>query len=230
MSFKYFFIFLFSLSLVSLNALSQSAGPKCKIKAVVFDFSGVIMSKNVPQIAQFTAQSFGATQTEAFEAFKQLKEYESKGGNEEQFWSDYAQSKHKKLPPDWFDQLNKVRIEAISEIPGMTNLVKDLQRQGFRTPLLSNGKRQTQVKQELGYYSLFHPVILSSKLRMKKPDPEIYQVLLKELKLKPGEILFVDNKKENVDTAKALGMDGIVFFDTQQLIQELKKRGIEIKP
>lgn len=46
---------------------------------------------------------------------------------------------------------------------------------------------------------------------MAKPDPEIYEYLFETYKLKPEECFFIDDLSANIETAKKLGMDGIVF-------------------
>jgi glucose-1-phosphatase len=42
---------------------------------------------------------------------------------------------------------------------------------------------------------------------MRKPDSEIYKTLLRQHELSPKRTLFIDDKKENTDAAKALGLE-----------------------
>jgi putative hydrolase of the HAD superfamily len=65
--------------------------------------------------------------------------------------------------------------------------------------------------------------VLAFEIGVKKPDLAAYQILLNRLNVLPEEILFIDNKEENVKAAKTLNIDGIVFFNAKQLIEELKK-------
>ena len=51
----------------------------------------------------------------------------------------------------------------------------------------------------------------SYDLGLLKPDPLIYQVVLQKLGAKPQEVIFIDDKKKNVEAAKSLGILGIVF-------------------
>ena len=67
---------------------------------------------------------------------------------------------------------------------------------------------------------------VSFKLKMKKPDLEIYQHVAKELAAKPEECLFIDDMLENIEAAEQVGFDGIQFFDAKQLREELQKRGV----
>lgn len=223
------YIYLFSLFLIACCTSLQSDQPKPKVKAIVFDFGGVITKKNVTVIAEFISKSLNISQPEALQTLAKLKQFEHKGGKEIDFWPKFGNSIGKKITADWLNQLKEARLQAIEEIPGMNNLVKDLQKQGYKTALLSNGKRLAGIKKERGYYDLFHPIILSSEVGIRKPDPKVYRLILNQLNMKPEEVLFIDNKIENVKGAQSVGMDAIEFVSMKQLTQELKQRGIVIK-
>ena len=51
----------------------------------------------------------------------------------------------------------------------------------------------------------FDYVWLSFELKCRKPDKKIYKIVEKDCKIKPGNILFIDDSKENIETAKQLG-------------------------
>eukprot|EP00747_Dinoflagellata_sp_TGD_P184383 gnl/TRDRNA2_/TRDRNA2_39950_c0_seq1.p1 gnl/TRDRNA2_/TRDRNA2_39950_c0~~gnl/TRDRNA2_/TRDRNA2_39950_c0_seq1.p1 ORF type:complete len:235 (+),score=49.05 gnl/TRDRNA2_/TRDRNA2_39950_c0_seq1:57-707(+) len=54
-------------------------------------------------------------------------------------------------------------------------------------------------------------VIVSSKVRSAKPDAAIYELFCQRSGLQASECVFVDDKKENVAAAEALGFRGILF-------------------
>lgn len=66
----------------------------------------------------------------------------------------------------------------------------------------------------------FSPVVVSCDVGLRKPNPEIYKLTLKKLKLKPSETLFIDNQEWNIRPAKKLGMKAILFKSNEQLFQE----------
>ncbi len=226
---KCFYIFFSFLCLAGFSSFSYAAQHKTQIKSIVFDFGGVIAKSNHDEIAQFIANSLNLSVEEAVEASVELKKQMTQGVKEGDFWITYANSKGKTLPKDWMDQLNEARFRSLKTIPGMVSLVKNLQNQGFQTALLSNVRQsQAQIKSKLGYYELFEPVLFSYEIGVSKPDPKAYSILLERLKLPPEVVLFIDNKASNIEAAKAAGMDAILFIDAQQLIRELKQRGIEV--
>ena len=61
--------------------------------------------------------------------------------------------------------------------------------------------------------SLFDFVIASSELNVRKPDPDFYQLALEEAKVKPNEVVFLDDLGINLKPARALGMHTIKVID-----------------
>jgi putative hydrolase of the HAD superfamily len=199
------------------------------ITVIVFDFSGVIAKLEKKELANFVAQSLQIPQAEAWHALKKLKKDLQQENTEEDFWIAYANSEGIRLPEQWVDKLNEARIHALKEIPGMVNLVKDLQRQGYQTALLSNAsERPTALRRSSSYYQLFHPVLFSSEIGARKPHRKAYQILLDHLDVSPEAVLFIDNRLKNVKEARSLGIDGIRFKNRDKLIRQLEKRGIKV--
>ncbi len=56
------------------------------------------------------------------------------------------------------------------------------------------------------FYQCFERVYFSYEMGMRKPDDVIYNYVLKQNDLTPRNTLFVDDKKANTDSAKALGI------------------------
>lgn len=56
------------------------------------------------------------------------------------------------------------------------------------------------------FYKCFEKVYFSYEMGMRKPDVEIYHALIRQHELSPKRTLFVDDKKDNTEAAKALGL------------------------
>ncbi|WP_068469748.1 HAD family hydrolase [Candidatus Protochlamydia phocaeensis] len=223
-----FLSFLFPLfCLTCLPSLVSAQTPPVKI--IVFDFGGVIAKGDKQEIGNYIAKTFDISPEEGLKSQTELKQYLTQGGSEQDFWKMYAQSKGKSLPDQWIEKLDQVRLRAIKEIPGMVNVVKTLQKQGYQTALLSNVRMsQAKLKRQLGYYSLFDPVLLSYEIGVDKPNAKAYQILLDTLGAPPERVLFIDNKPQNIEAAKSMGIDAILFQNADQLIREFRQRGIII--
>ena len=68
-------------------------------------------------------------------------------------------------------------------------------------------------------------IVESSKVKLKKPEIEIYQLAEELAKTKPEEILFIDNKKKNLESAQQLGWQTFWYdsADYEQSSADLEK-------
>ena len=67
----------------------------------------------------------------------------------------------------------------------------------------------------------FDKWILSHEVGFKKPAVEIFQRAIEWALVEPEKILFIDDMKEHVEVAIALGMQGIHFVSVEQLREEI---------
>jgi putative hydrolase of the HAD superfamily len=75
------------------------------------------------------------------------------------------------------------------------------------------------------FSNFFQAAYYSNKIGLRKPEPEIYALLLEKEGLKAGETFFVDDKKENVEAARTLGIHAYQLTNRnnlQGLLAELK--------
>lgn len=70
-------------------------------------------------------------------------------------------------------------------------------------------------------------IVVSGDEKLIKPDPKIYQVLLKRYNLKAEESVFIDDNIQNIETAKDLGFATIHMKQETDLGQELRNLGFE---
>ncbi len=68
----------------------------------------------------------------------------------------------------------------------------------------------------------FDSLIISAEVGVMKPEAKIYQIALDRLKVRANEAAFVDDMPANIEAARALGMQGIVFRDPRQVKENLK--------
>ncbi len=76
------------------------------------------------------------------------------------------------------------------------------------------------------YYANFDSVEVSCDNGLRKPDPEAFKISALHLKANLSECIFVDDKQENLDAAKKLGMKTILFENNRQFFNDLKKFGV----
>jgi len=61
---------------------------------------------------------------------------------------------------------------------------------------------------------------------VRKPNPGIYKLLLKKLRLPAKKVLFIDNREWNLRPARELGIKTILFESNRQLIRSFISKGI----
>lgn len=199
-------------------------------RAIVFDFGGVMtIESNREVVVNFLCRSFSLSQ-EQFEVVNQQKRAAVKEGKtDEEFWLKYAAEHDVWLPEDWTTSFHQVMKQAIGVNSQMYELVNELKTRNMPIALLSNiDERLGKIIRDFGLYEPFEPCLLSYQLGLEKPDPQIYQVLLKEMNLPAEDIIFIDDRAENIEAAKHLGLDAILFLSPCQLKNELAIRGIHL--
>lgn len=111
----------------------------------------------------------------------------------------------------------------LSVDPGTLAVLHALQAGGTRLALLSNAGADFSGWLRHGSFApLFERVFVSGELGLVKPNADIYEHVIAELGIAPEELLFVDNRAENVEGARAVGGDGHVFTDAAGLERWLR--------
>ena len=64
---------------------------------------------------------------------------------------------------------------------------------------------------------LFDPIIISSRVGLRKPGFGIYRLACERAGVFPDSAAFIDDQEENVAAARLLGMEGIVYENPEQL-------------
>jgi putative hydrolase of the HAD superfamily len=75
----------------------------------------------------------------------------------------------------------------------------------------------------------FDALVLSHEVKAMKPQAAIYRAALEQANCAPEECFYTDDLAAYVESAKAMGIDGVVFQSREQLEGELAARGIEWK-
>lgn len=97
----------------------------------------------------------------------------------------------------------------------------------YQIGVISNvgGELSSFLPQE--YLKNFRHQTLSYKVGWLKPESQIYLEHLKLSGTKPEETLFIDDRQSNVDGARALGMEAVLFTDTKKLKDDLHSFGLK---
>ena len=122
------------------------------------------------------------------------------------------------------DAYNAIIVE---ENTAILPLVKEIREQ-YRIAVLSNTSEE-HWKKSLECAPMLHMFpqkFTSFEIGAMKPASIVYDTVIRHLAVEPSSVLFIDDVKENIDGAKACGMQGIVFSSVEQLRTDLRTRGI----
>lgn len=67
------------------------------------------------------------------------------------------------------------------------------------------------------FADFFHYAYYSNETGFRKPELEIYELMLQQQFLNPNETLFIDDKKENIEAAKALNIQAFQLIDRDKI-------------
>lgn len=193
------------------------------LRAVIFDFGGVLMRTQDSSPRRSLAQRLGVS----LEALLHLV-FESESArlatlgqiSTWQHWENVRLALG--LPPD---QAAEVASAFWSGDALDTDLIAYLRRlrPRYRTALLSNAwdDLRNALRHQWNIEDAFDEVIISAEVGLAKPDPRIYQLALMRLGVMPNQAVFVDDFVENVIAARSVGMQAIHFRDPSQVRSEL---------
>lgn len=97
----------------------------------------------------------------------------------------------------------------------MVELIHDLRANDFRIGVLTNNVREFRDWwwPLMDFESVFHTIVDSHEVGMRKPNPAIYHLTMDRLGATPSRTAFLDDIQANVDAALALGIHGIKVDD-----------------
>ena len=73
-----------------------------------------------------------------------------------------------------------------------------------------------------GDYDIFDEVYASNLMGISKPDSDFYRYILKKEGIKPENTVFIDDSEENILSAQKIGINSILFTDSDSLKQQIK--------
>lgn len=112
-------------------------------------------------------------------------------------------------------------------VPGMRELLAELGRGPRPVHALSNYPSWWRMlDDELHLSRHLAWTFVSCATGVRKPAPRAFRLPTETLGVPAGEILFVDDRDENVRAARAEGLDAVHFTDADALRRELLARGV----
>ncbi|EJN07187.1 HAD family phosphatase [Herbaspirillum sp. YR522] len=209
--------------------------PATGIRAVVFDFGGVLFDWSPLHVyrhliaddderLRFLSEVCSSSWNVQQDAGRTLAE------GTELLVREHPQ--HESLIRAFYDRWKEMLRGPLDD--GVT-LLKDLH--AMRMPLfgLTNWSAETfpYARENYDFLGLFQDIVVSGEERCIKPDARIYQIALARYRahladLQPGELVFIDDLKKNVEAAQTLGWHAIHHIDAARTRGELQALGVAV--
>jgi putative hydrolase of the HAD superfamily len=201
------------------------------IKAVIFDFGGVIVRTAERQLRHQWDERFGLPHGTVEETV-----FNSERGRAAQH-GVYSESEHWLWLQEQWSLSDEEATQFRADFFGadvvdqkLMTYIRNL-RPRFTTAIISNA--MDGLRQDLdvvhGVADAFDLIVVSAEFGSMKPNPTIYEHTLTKLGISPADSVFIDDFQHNIVGARAVGMHGIHYppsKNTDALIRELGELGV----
>ena len=200
------------------------------IRAVLFDFGGVILASPFEAFAHYERANGLPdgfirglnTQNPDANAWARLERNEVTFDEFcALFEAEAAEAGHD------IDARDMVALLSGDVRPPMVEAVRRCRKAGLLLGMLTNNwvsleDRPVAVEDRSGVLALFDLILESSKIGVRKPDPRFYELACEALAIEPDEAVFLDDLGINLKPARAMGMTTIKVEDPDKAITELE--------
>jgi epoxide hydrolase-like predicted phosphatase len=189
------------------------------IKAIIFDYVGVVVRQFSPKFFEYISKLKNLDQEEVKLIFKKHWMPVKIGKiSYDVFWQGMA--KDLELTTEEVEDTKQFILNLFEPSKKTLDVIRELGKK-FKLYLLSNSCEWSEESYKFhGVNSLFEKEFFSHKVGLAKPDIKIYELAIKDIGLKPEEIIFIDDKLDNVTAANNAGLNGILFENIEDLIEK----------
>lgn len=197
-----------------------------EIKAVIFDWGGVLIDNPAPGLMQYYAEELSISKEDYIKAHNRfVKDFEKGLISEENFWVKICRALDRPIP-DVESLWSSAFRSVYSPRPDVFSIVSSLHDGGNRTAILSNTEEPAMRFFHEQQYDMFDVLVFSCAEGARKPERKIYEITIDRLGLKPEQTVFIDDKQEFINAAEQMGINTILFKDVEQVKTELARLGV----
>lgn len=169
---------------------------------VAFDLFGVILSEG--HLISRVLMSLLPDDADKKWVKKQYEAFNVGDISEKEFWNA--------INVDEYTELRNTFINSFELDPDVNATVKVL-KENYQLCILSNYPADwaDMMSEIFAFKDNFNPCLFSGYVNCKKPEPEIYQKLISQTGLNPNQIIFIDDRLENLQAAYDQGMKTVYY-------------------
>ena len=195
------------------------------IDTVIFDMGGVFLKTVDPKPREALAHRFGTTRKDLeARVFSSATSLLSEKGEitDQEHWQSVLLN---------FNQPIEDYLKIYDEYFSGDAIDRDLLdfavslKSKYCVGLLSNAWMNARqlLEERFHFIDKFNMSLFSYEVGVRKPDLNIYRIMVGKMGTKPGNALFIDDLLENVEGAKTAGLRSIHYKNTRSVIAEIRK-------
>ena len=197
------------------------------VENVILDIGGVILHVDfMPAIEAFAREAGLDHQRVMLEIFesRELDDYDRGRINADQFFQAIRLRLKVRMDER---RMRQLWDDIFSENTPVADLIRGWHGK-LRMFLISNTCQShvEQFERQFDLFRLFDGRLYSCHVGLLKPEIEIYELALKKFRVEASKTLFIDDRPENIEGARAAGLHAIHFTGHVSLLAELKKFGL----
>jgi len=200
------------------------------IRAIIFDFGGVLMRTATPLPRRKLEQRFGLPPDGASKLVfgSSLWDKAQLGRfNSAEFWAEVGRQLG--LNAEELAEFRQAFWAGDRLDEELVALIRHLRDTGYHTALLSNGPASLlQHLEQLGIADSFDVIVASGCEGLMKPDPAIFELTLSRVGVTAEEAVFVDDSRVNVAAARQVGLQATRFRGLAPLRKWLQNLGVPV--
>jgi putative hydrolase of the HAD superfamily len=202
------------------------------IKAVVFDYGNVISLPQDPKVMDELAGIAGVERDRFESALWSLRgDYDRGIISAKEYFNTVLSSLAVFVDEKTIEEIIETDTNSWKNINTETEaLMKEIKAAGYMVGILSNMPHDFLVwaKENIPVFSLPHFGLYSCDVNLIKPEEAIYRKLLSMLGVEADELVFFDDKAENIAGARAVGMEAILWKNVEDARRELISLGVKL--
>jgi len=194
---------------------------------VMFDYGGVISQPpSAGDLALMTGVAGVSVPAFLAEYWSWRRAYDLAELDAKEYWQQVGTGLRRDFGGAEISEL--IRLDSASWLrlqAGTVALVEDLAGAGHPLALLSNAP--DELAAEIGGLPIaahFGHLIFSCELKLAKPDPRCYRAALARLGARPDEVIFIDDRAENVAAAAEMGLSSVHFTSADETRSAVTRR------
>jgi len=202
------------------------------IKAVVFDYGNVISLPQDPKTMDELAGLVGVEKDKFESTLWSLRgEYDRGTINSKEYYKTVLSCLEVNMDDKSIEELIEIDIKSWKNINTETvALMEELKAAGYLVGILSNMPHDflAWARKNVPAFSLPHVGLFSCDVNLIKPEEAIYRKLVSMLNAEAGELVFFDDKVENIKGAEAIGIKAILWKNPKEARRELISLGLKL--